>query len=52
MRRVVEGVVQAAAFLAGHGVAHDEIAYINKVTQLADFGIEDGLLIEVFGLAV
>lgn len=52
MRGIVKGVVQAAAFLAGHGVTHDEVADIDKVTQLADFWVEDGLLVEVLRFTI
>ena len=52
VRGVVEGVVEAAALLAGHGVAHDEVADVDEVAELADFRIQDGLLVEFLGLAV
>ena len=34
--RIVDGVVQAAAFLALHGLAGDEVAHVDHVAQLAD----------------
>ena len=33
---IVDGVVQAAAFLAFHGLAGDEVAHVDHVAQLAD----------------
>ena len=50
--RIVRGVVQAAAFLALKGLARDEIAYVNHIAKLADFGRGLDALEELFGFFV
>ena len=50
--RVVHGVVEAAAFLAFHGLAHYQIGYVDDVAQLAEFARGLAYLEELFGLFV
>ena len=42
--RVVDVVVQSAALLALHCLAHNEIAYVDDVAKLAKFAAHDALL--------
>ena len=50
--RIVDGVVQAAALLALHGLACDEVAHVDHVAQLAQFARGLAAFEQAFGLLV
>lgn len=52
MVRIVDGVVQAAAFLALHGLLRDEVAHVDHVAQFAQLAGGLAALEEAFGLLV
>ena len=50
--RIVDGVVQAATFLALHGLFRDEVTHIDHVAQFAQLARGFAALEETFGLLV
>lgn len=50
--RIIKGIVEAAALVALFGLAHDEVAYIDDVAELADFARGFGAFEEFLGLLV